>query len=182
MGFIPESELKKKMETIIFGAGCFWCSEAVYKMVPGVLNVSSGYAGGTTENPTYEQVCRGKTGHAEVAKIDFLPKSVKLEHLLKIFFSIHDPTSINKQGGDEGTQYRSIILYTSKRQERSIRKFIKSAQKDYTQPIVTELKPLERFYPAEDYHKDYFEKNPHQPYCMIVVAPKVKKVKEKFEL
>ncbi len=180
MDFIPESELKKKAETIVFGAGCFWCSEAVFKMVPGVLNVTSGYAGGTNENPTYEKVCQGDTGHAEVAKINFLPTGTKLEHLLEIFFSMHDPTSLNKQGADSGTQYRSIILFTSEKQERAIRKFIANEQKKYAQPIVTELKLLEQFYPAEEYHKDYFGKNPHQPYCMMVVAPKVKKVKEKF--
>jgi len=180
MDFIPAEKVKK--ETIVLGAGCFWCTEAVFKMVPGVLSVMPGYAGGTTENPTYKKVCNGDTGHSEIAKVEFLPKSVKLGRLLEIFFSMHNPTLLNKQGGDEGTHYRSIILFTSRKQDSAIKKYIKKIQKDYTLPIVTEVKALDKFWEAEDYHKDYFEKNPHQPYCMMVIAPKVKKVKEKFGL
>jgi len=180
MDFIPADKVKK--EAIVFGGGCFWCTEVVFKMIPGVLEVVPGYAGGTTENPTYEKVSGGNTGHAEVSKVDFLPKNVTLEHLLEVFFSMHDPTSLNKQGGDEGTQYRSIILITSKKQEKAVRKFIKKIQKDYAQSIVTEVKELDKFWGSEDYHKDYFAKNPHQPYCMMVISPKVKKVKEKFGL
>ena len=180
MDFIPADKIKK--ETIVLGAGCFWCTEAVFKMVPGVLEILPGYAGGNTENPTYDEVCSGKTGHAEVAKIEYLPDSAKLDSLLEIFFSMHDPTSLNKQGNDVGTQYRSIILFTTKEQEKEIKNFIKNIESDYEKPLITELASLEKFYQAEDYHKDYFKKNPLQPYCMFVVSPKVKKIKHKFDL
>jgi peptide-methionine (S)-S-oxide reductase len=175
MDFIPADKVKK--DSIIFGAGCFWCTEAVFKMVPGVLNVIPGYAGGKKDNPTYEQVCSGKTGHAEVAKIEYLQEHTSIEYLLKIFFAMHDPTSLNKQGNDIGTQYRSIILYSSEKQKAAINKFIKKIQNDYPKTVVTEVMPLEKFYPAEDYHKNYFEKNPNQPYCMFVITPKLKKMK-----
>jgi peptide methionine sulfoxide reductase msrA/msrB len=180
MDFIPADKVKK--ETIVLGAGCFWCTEAVFKMVPGVLEILPGYAGGTVENPSYEQVCSGKTGHAEVAKVEFLPKTVSIDHLLDVFFSMHEPTSLNKQGNDVGTQYRSMVLFTSKKQEQAVRKFIKNIQKDYTKPIVTEVRQLDKFYPAEDDHKNYFKKNPHAPYCIFVISPKVKKIKHKFDL
>jgi len=180
MDFIPEEEIKK--ESIVLGGGCFWCTEAVFKMVPGVLGAEPGYAGGIKKDPTYEEVCSGDTGHAEVVKVDFLAEIVKLDRILDIFFSMHDPTSLNRQGNDEGTQYRSIILYSDEKQKNAVERHIKNIAKDYEKPIVTELKKLEIFYPAEDYHKDYFKKNPAQPYCMLVVSPKVKKMKAKFDL
>jgi peptide-methionine (S)-S-oxide reductase len=169
-------------ETIVLGGGCFWCTEAVLKMVPGVLKIISGYAGGSTENPTYEQVCMGDTGHAEVVKVEFDTKKVSLERILEIFFAMHDPTSLNRQGGDVGTQYRSLVLYTSERQEKAVLEYIDKIRVDYEKPIVTEVAPLLKFYPAEDYHQEYFGKNPHAPYCMMVISPKVKKVKEEFGL
>jgi peptide methionine sulfoxide reductase msrA/msrB len=180
MDFIPADRVKK--ETIVLGAGCFWCTEAVFKMIPGVLEILPGYAGGTVENPSYEQVCSGNTGHAEVAKIEYNPDQTNLETLLEIFFSMHDPTSLNKQGNDVGTQYRSIILFTTNEQEREIKKFIKKIESDYEKPLITELTSLEKFYPAEISHQDYFKKNPLQPYCMFVISPKVKKMKVKFNL
>jgi peptide methionine sulfoxide reductase msrA/msrB len=180
MDFIPAEKVEK--EIIVLGGGCFWCTEAVFSMVPGILSVESGYAGGMTDNPTYDEVCSGGTDHAEVVKLEYYIKFIKLGKILEIFFAMHDPTSLNQQGSDVGTQYRSIILFTSKKQERVITDFIKKIQDDYTKPIVTEAKPLEKFYPAEDYHKDYYKKNSHKSYCIMVISPKVKKIKKEFDL
>ncbi|MFA5077572.1 MAG: bifunctional methionine sulfoxide reductase B/A protein [Candidatus Micrarchaeia archaeon] len=180
MKFIPEG--KMKFEQIVVGAGCFWCTEAVFSMVKGVISLTPGYAGGTTANPTYEQVCTGKTGHAEVLRITYNKKSVSIEKLLDSFFTMHDPTSLNKQGSDIGTQYHSIILYSTLQQKKAVDKFVNKIKGTYTQPIVTEVKKLTTFYPAEDYHKDYFHKNPHNPYCALVIAPKLNKVREKLRL
>jgi len=172
--------MKSDSETIVFGGGCFWCTEAVFSMLKGVIKTTPGYAGGDTKNPTYGQVCEGDTGHAEVLQIEYDPKIVGLEKLLEVFFSMHDPTSLNKQGSDTGSQYRSVILYSTEAQKREIDAFISRARGGYKKPIVTEVKMLDRFYPAENYHKDYYGKNPIQPYCMFVVRPKVEKTKEHF--
>lgn len=177
---MEKSKDNRVNETIVFGGGCFWCIEAVFSMINGVVDVTTGYAGGKTEDPTYEQVCAGETGHAEVVKIEYGPHKVSLQTLLDIFFTIHDPTSLNRQGNDIGTQYRSIILYYSQDQKEKAETFIKKIQGNFDKPIVTEIKKLDHFYPAEPYHEKYFHKNPKQPYCKIVIAPKVEKAKKKF--
>lgn len=169
-----------KSEKIVLGGGCFWCTEAALRLVKGITNVTVGYAGGTKKNPTYEEVCSGSTGHAEVALIEYDPDAAQLEKILGIFFTMHDPTSLNQQGADIGTQYRSIILYTSEKQKKDAEAFIVRIQKDYSKKIVTELKKLDVFYPAEEYHQRYFEKNPFAGYCMFVVKPKVDKVKKEL--
>jgi peptide-methionine (S)-S-oxide reductase len=169
-------------ETIVFGGGCFWCTEAVFKMFHGVIKTMPGYAGGITKNPTYEEVCNGDTGHAEVLEVEYDPKVADLGKLLEIFFEMHDPTVLNRQGADVGSQYRSIILYNNAKQKDIIESFIEKIRKNFKNPIVTEVKKLEKFYPAENYHKDYFGKNPLQPYCMFVVRPKVQKIKKEFDL
>ena len=170
-----------KTEIIVLGGGCFWCTEAVFSMFKGVVRTMPGYAGGTSRNPTYEQVCTGRTRHAEVLELEYDPKVAPLEKLLDIFFSMHDPTSLNRQEADVGSQYRSIILYTSDAQKAVIEKHIASIKGNYQKPIVTEVKKLDKFYPSEDYHKDYYKSNPLQPYCMLVIRPKVKKIKDKFK-
>jgi peptide-methionine (S)-S-oxide reductase len=162
-------------ETAVFGGGCFWCLDAQFKLVPGVVSVVSGYAGGTTKNPNYEQVCSETTGHAEVVQVEFDPSVVSYEELLRKFFHAHDPTTLNRQGPDVGTSYRSIILYKDANQKQIAEKVKAEAQKDWSDPIVTEIVPLQAFYKAEEYHQDYFAKNPDQGYCRLVVAPKVKK-------
>src|SRR5271157_5206603 len=167
-------------ETIILGGGCFWCTEAVIKMLRGVEDTEPGYAGGTAKNPTYRQVCTGKTGHAEVLRVEYDPKIMPLETLLDVFVDMHDPTSVGRQGNDVGSQYRSIILYTSEGQKGRIAAFLKKAQGDFDRPIVTEVKRLGVFYPAEEYHSDYYRRNPFQPYCLLEIGPKVAKVKKKF--
>ena len=170
-----ETKSSSHVETAVFGGGCFWCLDAQFKLVNGVRSVVSGYAGGTTKNPTYEQVCTETTGHAEVIQVEFDPAVVTYADLLRKFFHAHDPTTLNRQGPDAGTSYRSIILYRDANQ-KAVAEAVKSeAQKDRPDPIVTEIVPLQAFYRAEDYHQDYFAKNPTQGYCRIVVAPKVKK-------
>lgn len=163
------------LESAVFGGGCFWCLDAQFKLVDGVKSVISGYAGGATKNPTYEEVCSETTGHAEVVQVRFDPAVVSYEDLLRKFFHAHDPTTLNRQGADVGTSYRSIILYENDSQKVIAEKVKAEAQKDWTDPIVTEIAPLKAFYKAEDYHQDYFAKNPNQGYCRLVVAPKVKK-------
>jgi peptide-methionine (S)-S-oxide reductase len=169
-------------ETITLAGGCFWCLEAVYDEVKGVLSVDSGYANGHVPNPSYRDVCNGNTGHAEVVQVKFDPSVVTLRDLLNIFFTIHDPTTLNRQGGDVGTQYRSGIYYHSEEQKEVAEQTIREleAQKVWDNPIVTEVEPLKDFYVAEDYHQEYFAKNPYQPYCMAVVAPKVTKFRKHF--
>jgi peptide-methionine (S)-S-oxide reductase len=167
-------------ETLVLGGGCFWCVEAVFKLVQGVVSATPGYAGGTTENPTYREVCRGETGHAEVVRVEFDPGKVALEELLDVFFHSHDPATLNRQGNDVGTQYRSIVLYASEEQEKAARRYMESIAGELDKPIVTTLAPLDRFYPAEEYHRNYFEKNPREPYCRLVVAPKVEKLKTRL--
>jgi peptide-methionine (S)-S-oxide reductase len=167
-------------ETIVFGGGCFWCTEAVFKLIRGVSGTEPGYAGGTVKNPTYEQVCTGRTGHAEVLRIGYDPKRISLGKLLEVFVSMHDPTSLNRQGPDAGSQYRSMVLCSSEAQLKEAAAFMKNAQADFKKPIVTEVKMLGAFYPAEEYHRDYYSRNPLQPYCFIEIGPKIAKVKKKF--
>jgi len=173
-------EIKK--ETIVLGGGCFWCTEAVFNMLKGIISVDPGYAGGTTKNPTYEQVCDGSTGHAEVIKIDYDANIIPLETILTVFFASHDPTTKNRQGNDVGTQYRSIILCENEKQMEISNTFIENLNNsnEMGAPITTEVKMLDQFYPAEDYHKNYYEQNKNQGYCQVVINPKLKKVQQKF--
>jgi peptide-methionine (S)-S-oxide reductase len=169
-------------EQATLAGGCFWCLEAVYTELRGIERVVSGYAGGSVVNPTYEQVCSGRTGHAEVVQVTFDPAIITFREILEVFFTIHDPTTLNRQGADVGTQYRSAIFYSSPEQEQTAREVIAQLQTDRTwrNPIVTELVPLERFYPAEGYHQDYYARDPYQPYCQVVIAPKVAKARERY--
>lgn len=164
------------LEKATFGGGCFWCVEAVFERVEGVHTVVSGYAGGTQENPTYEDVCTGQSGHAEVVQITFDPAKVTYEQLLDLFWSAHDPTTLNRQGADVGTQYRSVIFTHSDVQRAAAERSKKEAQKQFSNPIVTEIAPLTKFYEAENYHQDYFDKNRTAAYCTFVIAPKLKKL------
>jgi peptide-methionine (S)-S-oxide reductase len=161
-----------------FGGGCFWCTEAVFERLDGVKSVASGYAGGTIPNPTYDQVCGGQTGHAEVIQIEFDPAKVSYERLLEVFWAAHDPTTLNRQGADSGTQYRSIILYENDAQKAAAEKSKAFAQQEFGGKIVTEIVPLTKFYPAEGYHQDYYRSNKHAPYCMMVISPKLKKLEK----
>ena len=165
---------------IILGGGCFWCIEAVFQKLPGVIKVTSGYSGGVIKNPTYEEVCEGDSGHAEVVRVQYDPDKIKLDEILEIFFLVHDPTTLNKQGADYGTQYRSVIFYTTKEQKGTIEKYIDKIKVSYTNPIITEVIEFKEFFEAEDYHQDYFSKHKDHPYCSIVIAPKVKKAEEKI--
>ena len=167
-----------KTETLVLGGGCFWCLDATFQLVPGVKSVVCGYAGGSAVNPSYEQVCTGSTGHAEVVKIEYDPAQTSEEKLLEFFWKIHDPTSLNAQGDDHGTQYSSIILCANDTQKTSAEKSKASAQAKFSDPIVTEIVPLKVFYAAEDYHQDYFRKNPNTGYCRLVVKSKVDKAKQ----
>jgi peptide-methionine (S)-S-oxide reductase len=167
-----------KTEFATLGGGCFWCLEAMFKTLPGVKAVTSGYAGGKTGNPTYKQVCEGDTGHAEVVRIEFDPAQISYEKILDAFWDAHDPTTLNRQGNDVGTQYRSIILYASEAQRAAAEKSKAAAAKRVDAPIVTEVIPLTKFYAAEGYHQDYFQNNPRQPYCVMVVRPKLKHFEE----
>ena len=169
-------------EVATLGGGCFWCLDAVYRDVRGVERVVSGYAGGSVPHPTYEQVCSGRTGHAEVVQITFDPRVVSFRELLEVFYTIHDPTTLNRQGADVGTQYRSIVLYQSPEQRETAEEVIAelTSARVWDAPIVTQIEPLQAFYPAEDYHQDYFARNPSQPYCQVVVAPKVAKFRQKY--
>jgi peptide-methionine (S)-S-oxide reductase len=170
------------LEVATLGGGCFWCLEAVYEQLAGVIGVVSGYAGGATPNPTYQEVCSGSTGHAEVVQVSFDPKVITFEELLEVFFTIHDPTTLNRQGADIGTQYRSVIFTHDEGQratsEAVIRRF--EAEGIWADPIVTEVRPLEAFYRAEDYHQEYYRRNPGQPYCRVVIAPKVTKFRRQY--
>jgi peptide-methionine (S)-S-oxide reductase len=167
---------KDKSASIILGGGCFWCVEALYERIDGVTGVESGYSAGENPNPTYEEICTGQTGHAEVVKITFDPKVVSLETLLDFFWEVHDPTTLNRQGADVGTQYRSIILYANEDQATAAKASLKKAQAQFKDPIVTEIEELDTFFPAEKYHQDYFGNNPNAPYCRFVIAPKLKKL------
>jgi peptide-methionine (S)-S-oxide reductase len=167
-------------EVAILGGGCFWCTEAVYLEVKGVTKVESGYMGGAQPNPTYEQVCTGETGHAEVVRLEFDPAEISYRDLLEIFFTIHDPTTLNRQGNDVGTQYRSVIFYETPEQEATARQVIAEMAHVWDAPIVTELAPAAPFYKAEDYHQNYFAQHPLQGYCAFVVAPKVAKFRKTY--
>ena len=172
----------KHQEVAVFGGGCFWCTEAVFSELKGVFSVASGYAGGHTEAPTYAQVCGEKTGHAEVVEIQFDPDEITYHELLQVFIATHDPTTLNRQGADRGTRYRSIILYTDETQRDRAEGFIKDLRERncYKSPIVTEVQPLEKFYEAEADHKDYYLENPGSMYCQMVITPKVKKFRQEF--
>lgn len=169
-------------ELIVFGGGCFWCTEAIFKMLKGVSDVQPGYSGGSTKSPTYEDVCTGKTGHAECTKVEYDSNEISLEDLLSVFFGSHDPTTVNRQGADIGSQYRSVIFYNTDGQKEIIEKFINelNSSSEFGKPIVTEVEPLKEFYLAESYHKDYFERNSEAPYCEVVINPKLEKVVKKF--
>jgi len=167
----------QKTATATFGGGCFWCMDAVYQYVPGIIKITSGFAGGSTDHPTYEQVCTGRTGHAEVIQITYDPAKVSYNQLLDLFWKAHDPTTLNRQGADSGTQYRSIILTSSPEEATEAEASKKKAQAQFPDPIVTEIVPLKTFYPAEEYHQDYYQNNKDKnPYCQVVIAPKLKKL------
>lgn len=172
-----------KKETATLGGGCFWCTEAIYLQMKGVLNVKPGYSGGHVKNPSYKEVCNGTTGHAEVVQVEFDPSVVSYAGILEVFFSTHDPTTLNRQGNDVGPQYRSVVFYHSEEQklmaEQMISRF--EQEKVYRNPMVTEISPFSEFYVAEDYHINYFERNKNQPYCQFVVAPKVEKFRKIFK-
>jgi peptide-methionine (S)-S-oxide reductase len=169
-------------EIATLGGGCFWCLEAVYRETEGVEKVVSGYMGGTTPNPTYKDVCSGATGHVEVVQLTFDPNVISYRDILEIFFVIHDPTTLNRQGNDAGTQYRSVIFYHSPEQKSAADDVIRelTTEKVYGDPVVTAIEPAQEFYPAEAYHQEYFESHPYQPYCAFVIAPKVQKFRKKF--
>jgi peptide-methionine (S)-S-oxide reductase len=171
-----------KSQVAVFGGGCFWCTEAVFDELRGVSSVTSGYAGGTVKDPTYEQVCGGGTGHAEAIRIEFDPTQIAFRDLMTVFFATHDPTTLNRQGNDVGTQYRSAILYANDEQKREAESFIKEldAAKTFSKPIVTTLESLTEFYEAEDYHQKYYANNPYQPYCQYLIPPKLDKLHKKF--
>jgi peptide-methionine (S)-S-oxide reductase len=170
------------LQTLVLGGGCFWCTEAVYVKVKGVTDVESGYSNGSVQRPSYEQVCTGTTGHNEVVKLTYDPAQVSTRQLLEVFFVIHDPTTLNRQGNDSGTQYRSGIYYTDDEQKQVAEAMLSelAEQKLFGKPVVTEVLPLDNYWAAEDYHQDFFEKNPYQGYCMAVAAPKVAKFRKTF--
>ena len=174
--------MSEPMESITLGGGCFWCTEAVYVAVRGVTDVESGYCNGTTPRPSYEQVCSGRTGHNEVVRLQYDPTQISLRQILEIFFLIHDPTTLNSQGNDHGTQYRSGIYYANAQQQQVALDLIHELQEQrvYDRAVVTEVLPLANYWPAEDYHQDYFAKNPHQGYCMAVAGPKVAKFRKTY--
>ena len=169
-------EVPKKEEVAIIGGGCFWCTEAVFEMFDGVKEVVSGYAGGATKNPTYKEICTGTTGHAEVIKIVYDPTVISFQKILSVFGECHDPTTLNRQGADVGTQYRSTIMYLSKKQRKLAVAWKKNLTEKFIDPVVTEIVEAPVFYPAEDYHQDYYKKNPNEGYCTFVIRPKLKKL------
>jgi len=183
-GFRPSGGegMKEQVEVAVFGGGCFWCTEAVFDQLRGVISAMPGYAGGATKNPTYEQVCGGRTGHAEVVRIEFDPTEITYRDVLTVFFATHDPTTLNRQGNDVGTQYRSVVLYASEDQRREAENFIAelNAGSPDGQPVVTQVRPLEEFYEAEEYHRKYYQNNSYQPYCQGVISPKLHKVHKQF--
>jgi peptide-methionine (S)-S-oxide reductase len=175
--------MTKPLETVTLGAGCFWCVEAVYQELKGVHRVESGYSGGSVENPTYQQVCSGRTGHAEVIQVTFDPDTIDFATILEVFWRTHDPTTMNRQGADVGTQYRSAIFYHTdeQRQIAETSKQETNASDLWENPIVTEITPFTRFYPAEDYHQNFYRDNPGQPYCRVMIDPKIRKLRKDFE-
>ena len=183
--FAQKSDLKASvnLDTITLGGGCYWCVEAVYEQLEGVTSVVSGFSGGTTANPTYEEVSTGKTGYAEAVQITFDKSKTNLDEIFKVFFTVHDPTTLNRQGADEGTQYRSVIFYKNEAQKLAAQTIISALKKGkvYDSPIVTTLEPFTKFYEAEKYHQNYFEKNKNQPYCQMVIQPKLDKFEKIFK-
>jgi peptide-methionine (S)-S-oxide reductase len=175
-------DMEKDIQTAVFAGGCFWCTEAVFQRLRGVESVTSGYTGGSVANPSYEQVSTGDTGHAEAIKFVFDQAQISYHDLLEVFFATHDPTQLNRQGADVGTQYRSAIFYANEQQRNEAEQFLVQLKNDHVfeQPIVTTLEPLGEFYPAEEYHRNYYNSNENQPYCQVVINPKLKKFKEKF--
>lgn len=176
-------ETNTSYETATFGSGCFWCTEAIFQQLKGVQSATSGYSGGSTKNPTYKEICTGTTGHAEVIEIKFDPTVISFKELLEVFWETHDPTTLNRQGADVGTQYRSVIFYHSDKQKQEA-EFYKNKldeAKIYSNPIVTEISPAETFYKAETYHQDYYEQNTNAPYCQAVITPKIEKFKKVFQ-
>ena len=169
-------------QVAVFGNGCFWCTEAIFQKLRGVISVKPGYSGGSKPNPSYVEVCNGNTGHAEVIKIEYDPAEIEYKVLLEVFFSTHDPTTLNRQGNDVGEQYRSVIFYASDDQKTEAEKFIGqlTSENVYSSPIVTQLKPLDKFYEAEDYHHNYFERNKDKPYCQVIINPKLQKFKQHY--
>lgn len=176
-------ETNTKLDTATFGTGCFWCSQAIFERLKGVQSAVAGYSGGTTDDPTYEQVCTGKTGYAEVCQVIYDPKIISYDELLKVFWKTHDPTTLNRQGADVGTQYRSVIFYHNEDQKKKAENYKEELNKSgaWNDPVVTEISPFIKFYKAENYHQDYFEKNPGQGYCAFVIAPKLKKFEKVFK-
>ncbi len=174
---------KAKTETATFAGGCFWCTEAVFDRLKGVSKVTSGYTGGHVPNPTYRQVCEGTTGHAEGIRIVYDPKVITYDQLLDVFFHTHDPTTLNRQGADTGTQYRSSVFYHNEEQKAAAKKMIDklNAEGEFDDPIVTKLEKLEKWYPAEDYHQEYFKLNGRQPYCQVVISPKIAKFRKRYK-
>ena len=174
------ADFPQKTAVATLGGGCFWCVEIMYQDLQGVLKVESGYSGGRSVNPTYQEICTGRSGHAEVIRVTFDPSLLSYREILDVFFTIHDPTTLNRQGNDRGTQYRSVIFYHSEDQKIIALESKIAAQALWESPIVTEISLLENFYPAESYHQNYFKDNPNQPYCSIVIAPKVRKFRDKY--
>lgn len=180
---MPNNEsptLSTQTEIATLGGGCFWCVEIMYQDLKGVLKVESGYSGGKSDNPTYREICTGMSGHAEVVQVTFNPAIISFKEILEVFFTVHDPTTLNRQGNDSGTQYRSVIFYHSDAQKVVAEQVKQEAQALWDDPIVTEISPLSKFFKAETYHQNYFKDNPNQPYCSIVIAPKVRKFRERF--
>lgn len=179
---MSQTDAKTDLEVATLAAGCFWCTEAAYSIIKGVERIEPGYTGGTVDNPSYEDVSSGTTGHAEAAQIYFDPKVISYREILEIFFTIHDPTSLNRQGADVGTQYRSAIFYSSPEQKATAEQLIQELGKEgiWDKPIVTAVEPLKKFWSAETYHKDYYKKHPKEPYCQVVIAPKIAKLQHRF--
>jgi peptide-methionine (S)-S-oxide reductase len=165
---------------IILGGGCFWCTEAVYQPLNGIQKVTSGYTGGASKNPTYREICTGASGHAEVIKIDFDPKIISFREILDIFFTVHDPTTLDRQGADRGTQYRSVVYYQNESEKSTIESAKMNAQKDWNAPIITEISQLGAFYKAEDYHQNYYQNHPNEGYCAFVISPKMSKLRKQW--
>jgi peptide-methionine (S)-S-oxide reductase len=174
--------MTQETQVAVFGGGCFWCTEAVFNELDGVVSVLPGYAGGSVKNPTYEEVCSGETGHAEVIRIEFNPGKIAFNDLLAVFFATHDPTTLNRQGADVGTQYRSVVFYADEEQMRQAELFIRELNDaaSFGRPVVTTVEPLKEFYPAEDYHRKYYANNTYQPYCQITIPPKLSKLHKQF--
>ncbi len=179
----PAKNMENKFETATFGSGCFWCTEAVFQQLKGVVKVTPGYSGGNRANPTYEQVSTGATGHAEVSQILFDPSIITFDELLEVFWKSHDPTTLNRQGADVGTQYRSVIFYHNQQQKEIAEQYKKKLNeaKAFSSPVITEIVPFKAFYPAEDYHVNYYNNNKNAPYCTFVIAPKLDKIREVFK-